>query len=157
MLRIMQVDSSMEITFDDYRLSFKQMFFAGHPRYIINRKRSSYFPFIILKDDEIIGAFALERGTILLRMNAPRTAIYLRGLSIDSRHQGKGYFKQVLKLIEQYIREQDNDITTLYLMVNVNNDHAYYAFIKSGFKDKQMIVKQGFSSLKVLAKTLSSL
>ncbi|UTH14283.1 GNAT family N-acetyltransferase [Macrococcus equipercicus] len=154
MLRIMQVDPSMEISFRHYQLSLKQMFFAGHPAYIINRKRSNYFPFVILKDDEIIGAFALERGAILSVMDAPKTAIYLRGLSLDSRHQGKGYFRKVLQELERYIKEQDPDITDLYLMVNVNNDNGYYAFIKSGFIDRQKTVKQSLVTLKVLSKSL---
>lgn len=153
MLRVLQVDSTMEISFNHYQLTLKQMLYAAHPRYVINRQRSNYFPFIIVKDDEIIGAFALERGDILIPINAPTTAICLRDLSFDRPHQKKGYFKQVIKAVEQYINRQDSSITDLYVMVNVHNDDAYYAFIRAGFKDQQRTVKRLYT-LKVLAKSI---
>ncbi|GGB00811.1 hypothetical protein GCM10007190_06100 [Macrococcus hajekii] len=152
MIRIMKVNAEMEISLQHYSLSMRQMNFSGHPSYIISRKKENYQPFVILKDDKVIGVFALEDGAILAKMGASPDAIYLRGLSIDQNHQGKGFFRQALKLIEDYARTAGKK--ELYLMVNVKNDSGYYAFIKTGFIDRKRVVRQGLLKLKVLSKTI---
>ncbi|ULG72478.1 GNAT family N-acetyltransferase [Macrococcus brunensis] len=154
MIRIMKVSPGMEIPLERYTLSLSQMRFSGHPKYIINRKKADYQPFVILKDNEVIGVFALETGSILKTMGAGSDAIYLRGLSISSSHQGKGYFRQALKAIEKYCASLNK--SELYLMVNVKNDNGYYAFIKTGFIDRKRIVRQGLLNLKVLSKTIQN-
>ncbi len=155
MITIEQVKDSASISLEQYMLPAKQMFFSGHPRYILSVQRADYAAFIIKKDDEVIGVFALDRGDILNKIDAPSTAIYLRGLSIDYKYQGSGILKEVLPLIETYIKSNYADVWAIYLMVNVKND-AYYAFIKCGFIDQKMMVRQGLSRLKVLKKIINN-
>lgn len=152
MIRIMKAERDLSLSLHHYQLPLKQMRFAGHPAYVINRQRKDYEPYVIFKDDEIIGVFALETGRILKTLGAPDNAVYLRGLSIDAAHQGKGYFKHIISAVEQLKR----DAAAIYLMVNVNNDAAYYAFIKSGFTDEKRMVTQGLSKLKVLSKAIKN-
>lgn len=152
MIRIMKVYPGMEIPLEHYSLTLGQMRFSGHPKYIINRKKADYQPFVILKDSEVVGVFALETGSILSVMGADDDAIYLRGLSISNQYQGKGYFRQALRAIEEYCASLNK--SELYLMVNVKNDNGYYAFIKTGFVDRKRMVRQGFLNLKVLSKTI---
>lgn len=155
MITIEQVKDSASISLEQYMLPAKQMFFSGHPRYILSVQRADYAAFIIKKDNDVIGVFALDRGGILNKIDAPSTAIYLRGLSIDYKYQGSGILKEVLPLIETYIKSNYADVWAIYLMVNVKND-AYYAFIKCGFIDQKMMVRQGFSRLKVLKKIINN-
>ncbi|TDM03620.1 GNAT family N-acetyltransferase [Macrococcus carouselicus] len=152
MIRIMKVSDGMGIPLGHYSLSFAEMRFSGHPSYIINRKKADYQPFVILKDDQVIGVFALETGAILNKMGASEHAIYLRGLSISAEHQGKGYFRQALRAIENQCSMLGK--SELYLMVNVKNDNGYFAFIKTGFIDRKRIIRQGLLKLKVLSKTI---
>lgn len=147
----MPVQKDDEINLEHYHLSFGQMRYAGHPAYVLNRRREAYQPYVIFSDDQLVGVFALETGNILKKMDAPSSAVYLRGLSIDQSHQGKGYFKETIKALQSSLNEE---VTDIYLMVNVKNDSAYYAFIKSGFVDQQKVVKHGLSSLKVLKKAI---
>lgn len=155
MINIKPVDTVKDIDLNHYELPARQMMYAGHPRFILTRNRPHYTPFIIEEQDHIIGVFALETGEILKMIGAPQHAIYLRGLSINFSEQNKGYFKASLATLERYLLEHHPEITAIYLMVNVNND-AYYAFIKSGFKDEKRIIRQGLAKLKVLSKKLSS-
>ncbi|TDM41686.1 GNAT family N-acetyltransferase [Macrococcoides goetzii] len=155
MINIKPVDTVNDIDLSHYELPVRQMVYAGHPRFILSRNKPQYIPFIIEEQDRLIGVFALETGEILETIGAPQHAIYLRGLSINFSEQNKGYFKASLAALERYLLEHHPEITAIYLMVNVNND-AYYAFIKSGFKDEKRIVRQGLSKLKVLSKKLSS-
>ncbi|PKE44263.1 hypothetical protein CW666_04995 [Macrococcoides caseolyticum] len=155
MITIEQVKDSASISLEQYMLPAKQMFFSGHPRYILSVQKADYDAFIIKKDDEVIGVFALDRGDILNKIDAPSTAVYLRGLSIDYKYQGRGVLKEVLPLIEAHIKTNYADVCAIYLMVNVRND-AYYAFIKCGFIDQKMMVRQGLSRLKVLKKIINN-
>ncbi|BAH17149.1 GNAT family N-acetyltransferase [Macrococcoides caseolyticum] len=155
MITIEQVKEDTSISLEQYVLPAKQMFFSGHPRYILSVQKADYDAFIIKKDDEVIGVFALDRGDILNKIDAPSTAVYLRGLSIDYKYQGRGVLKEVLPLIEAYIKTNYADVCAIYLMVNVRND-AYYAFIKCGFIDQKMMVRQGLSRLKVLKKIINN-
>lgn len=155
MITIEQVKESTSISLEQYTLPARQMLFSGHPRYILSVQRTDYDAFIIKKDEEVIGVFALDKGDILDKIDAPRTAVYLRGLSIDYKHQGSGVLKEVMPLIETYIKSHYAGVMAIYLMVNVKND-AYYAFIKRGFIDQKMMVRQGLSRLKVLKKTINN-
>ncbi|MCE4955911.1 GNAT family N-acetyltransferase [Macrococcoides caseolyticum] len=155
MINIKPVDTTLDIDLSHYELPAKQMVYAGHPRFILTRTKPHYTPFIIEESNRLIGVFALETGEILRVMHAPDNAIYLRGLSINYHEQNKGYFKATLSAIERFLSENHPDIQSIYLMVNVNND-AYYAFIKSGFKDEKRLVRKGLSQLKVLSKKLSN-
>ncbi|WP_414051048.1 GNAT family N-acetyltransferase [Macrococcus animalis] len=154
MINIKPVDTIDDIDLSHYELPAKQMVYAGHPRFILTRKKPHYTPFIIEENDRLIGVFALEKGEVLSTIGAPEHAIYLRGLSINYSEQNKGYFKATLAAVERYLKNENPHITELYLLVNVKND-AYYAFIKSGFKDEKRIVRQGLTQLKVLSKKLS--
>lgn len=153
MIRVTPVQQEDEINLENYRLAVSQMRFSGHPSYVLKRKRANYQPYVIFADDQLVGVFALETGQILKKMDAPDSAVYLRGLSIEQSHQGKGYFKETINALSTTLAPS---VTDIYLMVNVKNDAAYYAFIKSGFIDQQKVVKQGFSSLKVLKKAIHS-
>ncbi|PKE39771.1 GNAT family N-acetyltransferase [Macrococcoides caseolyticum] len=155
MITIEQVKDSASISLEQYMLPAKQMFFSGHPRYILSVQKADYDAFIIKNDDEVIGVFALDRGDILNKIDAPSTAVYLRGLSIDYKYQSRGVLKEVLPLIEAYIKTNYADVCAIYLMVNVRND-AYYAFIKCGFIDQKMMVRQGLSRLKILKKIINN-
>lgn len=154
MLNIKPVHNGNEIALTHYELPIKQMIFSGHPRYIITREKENYYPYVIEKDNEVIGVFALEFGAILTQFQFEPNSIYLRGLSISYNHQQKGYFKEIIQLIEHEIQHRFNDKYALYLTVNVRNN-AYFAFIKSGFIDEKRTVKQGFNHLKVMKKHLS--
>ncbi|RXK17976.1 GNAT family N-acetyltransferase [Macrococcus sp. DPC7161] len=154
MLNIKPVHNGNEVALSHYELPIKQMIFSGHPRYIITRKKENYYPYVIELDNEVIGVFALEVGGILTQFQFDPKGIYLRGLSISYHHQQKGYFKDIIQLIEQEIQKRFNDKENLYLTVNVRNN-AYFAFIKSGFIDEKRTIKQGISHLKVMKKHLS--
>ncbi|WP_414044812.1 GNAT family N-acetyltransferase [Macrococcus equi] len=155
MILIKPVDTNNDIDLSHYELPAKQMVYAGHPRFILTRQKPNYTPFIIEEQDRLIGVFALEQGDILNTIDAPDNAIYLRGLSINYAEQNKGYFKATLAAIERYLADEYPEVEAIYLMVNVKND-AYYAFIKSGFKDEKRLIRQGLSQLKVLSKKLSN-
>lgn len=153
MIRISRVYHPDDISLEQYQLSLLQMRYSGHPSYIIKRQKKNYVPYVIYKDDEVIGVFALETGPVLTKFGASETDVYLRGLSISHQHQGKGYFKQALKRIEEEVIASYPDASHLFLLVNVKNN-AYYAFIKSGFTDGRRVVKQGIFKLKLLMKML---
>ncbi len=83
-------------------------------------------PLGIYVDDEMI-------GFILLRYHAAHQTYFLWEFMIDQKHQDKGYGKQALTLVVEWVKrdERTKGIVTTYKMGNEKAKHLYETF---GFK-----------------------
>lgn len=94
-------------------------------RVIESKDRISY---MAKEDDEIVGvcSISLEEGDA-----------FICGLGISTKHQGRGYGKEILrKVIEKAFTM---DIEDICLEVNSKNHKAYNLYINNGFKIKTQL------------------
>lgn len=91
---------------------------------------------IVIQLDEMpIGFFILDKGTDRLQLTNNPKSLLMRSYSINPDYQGKGYGKKVIELLENYIKQHNESVEELVLSVNLQNEHAYQVYMKSGFKD----------------------
>lgn len=76
-----------------------------------------------------------EKEGVIPYSNNPN-AILLRAFSTDKYQQGKGYAKQALTLLPEFVEENFNDINEIVLSVNIQNEVAQRLYHKCGFVDE---------------------
>ncbi|EUJ46594.1 GNAT family N-acetyltransferase [Listeria riparia] len=108
--------------------------FCAHPTAIINLKLS-YHSVLVYAASDIVGFFILDNGEDVAIYTEQPDTILLRGYSIDTNQQGKGYAKQSLQLLSNFVKKHFSNIQTIVLAVNVRNTHAQKVYLKSGFID----------------------
>lgn len=80
----------------------------------------SVVPLAIYKDDSMV-------GFIMLRFNKEYDNYFIWQFMIDVRYQSKGYGKQALRLVIEWMREDKrcNQIITTYIKGNVQAEKLY--------------------------------
>ncbi|RPF57914.1 GNAT family N-acetyltransferase [Abyssicoccus albus] len=140
-------DKDSRELFKEYSLSFKQMVFSGHPYYMVNNPLfHDATPVVLYDQQQVIGFFMfVEASDYTESLSNADEAIYIRGLSIDSKHQGQGYFKHVLNAIEQVARNKGKK----YIVMTTNklNKTAYQTFLHKGFEKYEPIGYYGYRQL----------
>ncbi len=63
-------------------------------------------------------------------------AMLLRAFSTDLHHQGKGYAKESLMLLPEFVRAKFPDFNNIVLAVNVKNTAAQSLYKKCGYLDE---------------------
>ncbi|MBB4826004.1 RimJ/RimL family protein N-acetyltransferase [Sporosarcina luteola] len=123
---------------DSYYLSDEQLHYTETPSKAVERSRLDLdrHPVLAIKDNDLITFFVLHENEGVKPYSENRKAILLRAFSTDFRYQGKGYAKQSLLLLPQFIRTQFPHINEIVLAVNVKNTAAQELYKKCGYKDK---------------------
>lgn len=89
-----------------------------------------------MEGNELTTFFALHKNEGIKPYSDNENAILLRSLSTDTYCQGKGYAKQALMILPNFIKENFKDINEIVLTVNVKNKVAQELYKKIGFKDE---------------------
>jgi len=100
-------------------------------------------PHVILVDHQVIGFFLID--TVYAQSNdfATRQSLGLRKFFIDKHHQGKGYAKQTLLRLPEYLTAAFPNHGDVFLTVNCKNDNAKSLYLKSGFQDTNTLYHGG--------------
>lgn len=116
--------------------------FSAHPLEILEQatKTSSYHCVLISDNGIIAGFFVLDGGNDLTTYTAEPNALLLRGYSIDSSLQGKGYGTKSLAALKDYVRAHFRGIASIVLAVNKRNTPAQKLYLKSGFIETPRVV-----------------
>ncbi len=93
-------------------------------------------PMLIMAENTPVGFFVLHIGEGIKELTNNRKAILIRALSINHSHQGKGYAKQAMLRLPQFVKENFPEYDELFLAVNMKNEGAKALYISSGFIDK---------------------
>jgi RimJ/RimL family protein N-acetyltransferase len=127
----------------DYYLSTfylpeEQNQFSSLPMKAIERckEEPERLPIVILADTIPVGFFILHHGKNILEYNDNPDVILIRSLSIDHKHQGKGYAKKGMALCPEFVKRHFPTINEIFLVVNDRNLAAQHLYKKVGFIDK---------------------
>ena len=132
---------------EQYQLSEEQLEFTGTPLDAIELAQGNHDRHCIL---------AIEEGNpvtffVLHEQEGPKSysdnsrAILLRTFSTDFRYQGKGYAKQSLVLLPDFVRAHFPHMNEIVLGVNLRNTAAQTLYQRCGFIDegRRMLGKRG--------------
>lgn len=129
-----------------YTLDENQLHFSALPAKaltkIAQRKIINAYPVSILHQNKAIGFFILDEGEDKFEFTSNSNALLLRSLSINPKFQGKGFGKQAMILLDEFVSTHFSHITELCLSVNIKNKSAYQLYLDVGFIDMEKL-KQG--------------
>ncbi|MCM3704037.1 GNAT family N-acetyltransferase [Paenibacillus macerans] len=95
------------------------------------------YPVVILADGTTLaGFFVLHRNSDFVPLVENPRALLLRALSVDFRHQGKGYAKAAMLQLPPFVREHFPEADEIVLAVNHQNYAAQRLYAKAGFEDR---------------------
>lgn len=122
-----------------YELSEEQSQFTTSIDDCVNKRKDledSDKSIVVIQLDEMpIGFFILDKGNDRLKLTENPKSLLIRSYSINPEYQGRGYGKNVMKLVAEYALQQYDSVQELVLSVNIENEHAYRTYLKAGFED----------------------
>ncbi|PAD69182.1 GNAT family N-acetyltransferase [Bacillus sp. 7586-K] len=93
------------------------------------------FRIVILSKNEPVGFFILHSTERVKKYSENPNAMLLTSLSVNRAHQGKGYAKQGMLLLKDFVKEEFPPCDEIVLAVNHKNVPAQKLYTKVGFKD----------------------
>ncbi|MFT4412949.1 GNAT family N-acetyltransferase [Fredinandcohnia humi] len=131
-------EESFKHAIGEYHLTDEQLRFTGTPKDCIELSnedpdRSSI---LAVKQNQLVTFFVLHRNEGVKPYSDNAQSLLVRAFSTDSRHQGKGYAKQALSLLPDFVRKYFREINEIILAVNIANTVAQELYKKCGFIDK---------------------
>lgn len=135
---------SLDHLINQYYLSEEQLRFTAAPIDCIplSNEDGDRHSILAMHENELVTFFVLHVNEGVKPYSDNENAILLRAFSTNNNQQGKGYAKQALNLLPQYIRSNFPHINEIVLAVNVQNKPAQGLYEKAGFID-QGIRKMG--------------
>lgn len=123
---------------ENYVLSDEQLIFTDEPKDCVELSNidSERHSILTIEKDELVTFFVLHEKSGVEPYSNNQQAILLRAFSTDFRHQGKGYAKQSLLLLPEFVRTHYAIINEIVLAVNVKNTAAQKLYKKCGFVDQ---------------------
>lgn len=117
------------------RVGEEQQQFVGIIDDILTIINAQIRPHVILADDQVVGFFLIDTAYVQTNDTATLQSLGLRKFFIDTKYQGKGYAKQALQLLPEYLIANYSNHTDVFLTVNCKNDIAKNLYLKNGFID----------------------
>ncbi|NVK74387.1 MAG: GNAT family N-acetyltransferase [Oceanospirillaceae bacterium] len=114
----------------------EQKLFVGSIDDILKNANAQVRPHVIFADDTMVGFFLIDTTYSKSFDFASRSnAIGLRSFFISKEYQGKGYAKQAILALPNYLSEAYPNHTAVMLTVNCQNPIAKQLYEKGGFED----------------------
>lgn len=90
---------------------------------------------VILHDGEPVGFFLLHATNRVKDYSSNPKAMLLTSLSINHKEQGKGFAKQAMCLLGEFVMNEFPNCDEIVLAVNHKNISAQQLYLKVGFED----------------------
>ncbi|WP_219703854.1 GNAT family N-acetyltransferase [Marinomonas lutimaris] len=122
----------------------EQKKFVGSIEDILANANAQIRPHVILVEDTIVGFFLIDT-TYAKNYDFARqsNSIGLRSFFISKEHQSKGYAKQAILALPNYLSEAYPNHLNIFLTVNCQNLIAKELYLKGGFQDTNTLYHGG--------------
>ena len=123
---------------ESYTLTEEQLQFTGTPKDSIDLSNAEQNRYSILavKNEQMVTFFSLHKGEGVKPYSTNDNAILIRSFSTDFHQQGKGYAKNALLLVPEFVRSNFMGINEIVLAVNIKNEMAQALYKKCGYIDE---------------------
>ncbi|MEH6992393.1 GNAT family N-acetyltransferase [Neobacillus drentensis] len=123
-----------ETQLHSFELPKEQEKFTALPKKVTNVIDGQY-RIVILSENEPVGFFLIHATERVKEYSDNPRAMLLTAFSINHAHQGKGYAKQGMSLINEFVQKEFPDCNEIVLAVNHKNIPAQKLYMKVGFQD----------------------
>ena len=112
---------------------------------------------VMVDGDTAVGFFRLDQQFANSHPFAPPSSVGLRSFFVGNQHQGRGYAKQALLALPQYLPQQGISAAQLMLTVNCKNVSAYQLYQRCNFVDTgELYLDGGFGPQHIMVVRLQS-
>jgi ribosomal protein S18 acetylase RimI-like enzyme len=119
---------------NNFELPDEQSQFTALPKNVLNVTDGQY-PIVILSEEEPVGFFLLHSTERVKDYSDNPRAMLLTALSIDHRHQRKGYAKKGMVELSRFVKKEFEFCDEVVLVVNHKNIPAQNLYLNVGFVD----------------------
>ncbi|MBM7579371.1 GNAT family N-acetyltransferase [Jeotgalibacillus terrae] len=120
---------------ENFILPKEQEQFTTLPADQLIRLTGDQWPVVITADEKAVGFFVLEQSERLNHYTQNESAYLLASLSITKGQQGKGFAKEAMNLLPEWVRQEIPMCDEVVLSVNLKNDAAFRLYLSTGFED----------------------
>ena len=119
---------------NDFKLPQEQHKFTALPSEVLNVTEGQY-PIVILNEGIAVGFFLLHSTERVKDYSKNPNAMLLTALSIDNKHQRKGYAAKGMSELTAFVKNEFKLCDEVVLVVNQKNIPAQNLYFKVGFSD----------------------
>lgn len=136
-IKLCKYDSKYDSTLMHFYLPEEQAQFTGMPLEMLHKAKNdnNRNPIVILNYSDPVGFFVLCTGELVSEYTANQNALLLIAFSINHSKQGRGYAKEGLEQLRNFISAEFPDKNEVVLTVNCRNVPAQKLYEKVGFAD----------------------
>ena len=119
---------------NSFELPEEQGQYTALPRQILEVTEGQH-RIVILSENEPVGFFLLHSTERVKEYSDNPKAMLLTALSVNHAKQGKGYAKQGMLLLNDFVKTEFQNCDEIVLVVNHKNIAAQQLYLKVGFED----------------------
>ncbi|MFF2501741.1 GNAT family N-acetyltransferase [Peribacillus sp. NPDC058075] len=119
---------------NSFELPEEQVQFTALPNKILEATEGQH-RIVILSENEPVGFFLLHSTERVKEYSDKSKAMLLTALSVNHAKQGKGYAKQGMLLLSDFVKSEFPNCDEIVLVVNHKNLPAQQLYLKVGFQD----------------------
>ena len=119
---------------NSFELPEEQVQFTALPNKILEATEGQH-RIVILSENEPVGFFLLHSTERVKEYSDNPKAMLLTALSVNHAKQGKGYAKQGMLLLSDFVKSEFPNYDEIVLVVNHKNFPAQQLYLKVGFQD----------------------
>lgn len=119
---------------NSFELPEEQVQFTALPNKILEATEGQH-RIVILSENEPVGFFILHSTERVKEYSDNSKAMLLTALSVNHAKQGKGYAKQGMLLLSDFVKSEFPNCDEIVLVVNHKNFPAQQLYLKVGFQD----------------------
>ncbi|MGG3944256.1 GNAT family N-acetyltransferase [Peribacillus psychrosaccharolyticus] len=119
---------------NSFELPEEQEQFTALPNKILEATEGKH-RIVILSENEPVGFFLLHSTERVKEYSDNLKAMLLTALSVNHAKQGKGYAKQGMLLLSDFVKSEFPNCDEIVLVVNHKNLPAQQLYLKVGFQD----------------------
>ncbi|MFJ5761991.1 GNAT family N-acetyltransferase [Neobacillus sp. NPDC093182] len=131
---LVHFSKEFETQLNSFELPKEQEQFTALPKKITEVADGQY-RIVILSGNVPVGFFLLHATDRVKDYSDNPKAMLLTAFSINHAHQGKGYAKQGMSLLREFVQKEFPDCNEIVLAVNHKNIPAQKLYMKVGFQD----------------------
>lgn len=117
-----------------FELPPTQAKFTALPKEVLSEE-AGVTRIVIVDDDQPVGFFLLHQTARVKEYSANPKAILFTALSVNYAKQGKGYAKQGMRLLKEFVKNEFPEVEEIVLGVNHKNIPAQNLYVRVGFID----------------------
>ncbi|MEH7254828.1 GNAT family N-acetyltransferase [Neobacillus niacini] len=119
---------------NSFELPEEQVQFTALPNKILEATEGQH-RIVILSENEPVGFFLLHSTERVKEYSDNPKAMLFTALSVNHEKQGKGYAKQGMLLLSDFVKSEFPNCDEVVLVVNHKNLPAQRLYLKVGFED----------------------